>query len=133
MDALVDTSIWSLALRRRNPSGRDVEALRQLILQDRAKIIGPIRQEILSGITDSSQFEQLRLQLREFTDVPLSVDHFEDAARYFNTCRGAGIQGSHVDFLICAVSHREKMALYTSDGDFTRYGKYIPIKFFEPS
>jgi hypothetical protein len=48
---IVDTSIWSLALRRRAVGGNGfVSALRDLIESDRAAMLGCIRQEILSGI-----------------------------------------------------------------------------------
>ena len=50
MKVLVDTSIWSLAFRRRNPV-RDayVTELERLVEEMRIQMIGPIRQEILSG------------------------------------------------------------------------------------
>ncbi|MFO7766132.1 MAG: hypothetical protein R6V33_06850 [Pelovirga sp.] len=51
MNVLVDTCIWSLALRRKK-SEQDavVNELGELISEGRAQLIGPIRQELLSGI-----------------------------------------------------------------------------------
>jgi hypothetical protein len=65
VQVLVDTSIWSLALRRTNAQISDAEKriasdLRDLIQDGRARLIGAIRQELLSGIRDPAQFEQLK-------------------------------------------------------------------------
>ncbi|MEM7556386.1 MAG: hypothetical protein AAF378_20260 [Cyanobacteria bacterium P01_A01_bin.84] len=49
---------------------------------------------------------------------------------YSNICRRQGIQGSHTDFLICAVATRLKMQIYTSDKDFSYYSKHLPISLY---
>ena len=63
MMVLVDTSVWSLALRRKpsNLGARDQahsEALRELVREGRVQIVGPVRQELLSGIRDGSKLSQ---------------------------------------------------------------------------
>lgn len=51
MNVLVDTSVWSLVLRRTGDVDHPEAAeLRALIADLAVRIIGPIRQEILSGI-----------------------------------------------------------------------------------
>ena len=50
------------------------------------------------------------------------------AAEYFNLCRMHGVNGGHVDFLICAVAAHYGCALLTVDGDFKMFEKYLPIK-----
>ena len=104
MNVLVDTSVWSLAFRRARASSRGdaniVEELSELIQEGRALLMGPIRQELLSGLSDSSQFESLRRRLRAFADQNVHARDYERAAEFSNTCRHAGVQGSHVDFLI---------------------------------
>ena len=62
MNVLVDSSVWSLAFRRKNPKDDSVivRELKELILEERAQIIGPIRQEVLCGIRHESQFHRLR-------------------------------------------------------------------------
>ena len=134
-DVLVDTSIWSLALRHRssaqpNPIVRELE---ELIRDTRVCIIGPIRQEILSGIRDHKQFELLKNRLRAFPDLDLEEEDFERAAEVFNQCRAAGIQGSNTDFLICATAERYDFSLFTTDQDFVRYKRYCSILLYEPS
>lgn len=63
MNVLVDTSVWSLARRGGSPNEAVVSELRSLIADARAVIIGPVRHEILSGITRQEQFERLRQAL----------------------------------------------------------------------
>ena len=104
MKVLVDTCIWSYAFRRSKPAGeldRVIKEFAQLIRDARVQMAGPVRQEILSGIRDTSQFIVLRDHLRDFPDLPItSVDH-ERAAEMFNGLRSKGIQGSNTDFLLC--------------------------------
>lgn len=127
MKVLVDTSVWSLAFRRQSPAHPSVEELRRLIRTGRTAVIGPIRQEVLSGIRDATVFENLRDRLSAFPDEPLTTADYERAAEYFNTCRAKGLQGSNTDFLLCAVSVHHSMPLLTTDGDFLRYARMIPI------
>lgn len=129
---LVDTCMWSLALRGKSPRETVVaERLSQLIDENRAKIIGPIRQEVLSGYSDFSRYEKLRSKLQYFPNETILDSDYETAAKYSNTCRAKGIQGSHTDFLICAVAVRLKMEIYTTDKDFSHYSKHVPISLHE--
>src|SRR4051794_1454687 len=112
MRVLVDTSVWSLALRRRTRSAEPaVEQLRWLIDQGRVAMIGPIRQELLSGVRTVESFERLREHLRPYRDESLEMEDFERAAEHFNACRSRGIQGSNTDFLICAVAERRALPI----------------------
>lgn len=128
MKVLVDTSVWSLALRRRTPGHPAVDELRRLIGHGSAAIVGPIRQELLGGVRDAATFERLRIYLRPFPDEPLSEADFERAAQCFNTCRAKGIQGSNTDFLLCAVAERHRMPILTTDDDFVRYAAVLPFE-----
>lgn len=126
---LVDTSVWSLALRRKKSApSPPVQALAGLINDMRAQIIGPIRQEVLSGIRTEAQFLSVRKHLRAFPDLPVTADDFEYAAELFNLLRGQGIQGSNTDFLICSVALRYSMSIFTTDNDFARFAEHIPIR-----
>ena len=127
MKILVDTCIWSSALRRKNPDLELIDKLNNLIDDGRISIIGPIRQEILSGIASARQFRELRKILSSFEDIPLETEHFEKAAEFSNICRRKGIQGSTTDFLICAVAHLENLEIFTTDSDFENYSRFLPI------
>ncbi len=133
MRILVDTSIWSAALRRTQVrESRHVQELRNLISDHRAEIIGPIRQELLSGIREEGQFRKLEKHLTPFPDIPITTEDYVMAARHFNLCRGKGIQGSNTDFLICAVAVRTRCAIYTTDLDFPLFAKHLPIDLHKP-
>ena len=138
MKVLVDTSVWSLALRRPgnhplNPEQRaTVNALGDLVRDGRAMMIGAIRQELLSGIKTESQFELVRDSLGAFEDVLLSREIYESAAQAFNSCRANGVQGSNTDFLICAVSILHHVPIFSLDGDFKIYQRWLPVLLFVP-
>ncbi|RKY77374.1 PIN domain nuclease [candidate division KSB1 bacterium] len=128
MKVLVDTCIWSLALRRdKNNNDPLVLKLIELINDVRVQMIGPIRQEILSDVKSKEQFETLKAYLSPFPDLPLQKEDYELAAEYFNINRQKGIQGSNTDFLICAVSSRYQLPIFTIDKDFTLFRKNIPV------
>jgi len=131
MRVLVDTCIWSEVLRYKTPDTKLVTQFKDLVEDGRVVIIGPIRQELLSGISNVVQFKKLKEILASFPDVPLQTDHFEQAAEYCNMCRKKGVQGSTIDFLICAVASIEKFFIYTTDKDFDNYKKYLSIKLFK--
>lgn len=133
MSVLVDTVIWSQALRRRRDAADDqqVDVLRRMIEQGQVRMVGPIRQELLSGIAHTEQFDRLQVTLAAFPDEPIVTGDYESAARMFNTCRAKGVQGSHTDFLICAVASRLGDAIFTADADFARYAEHLPIKLFD--
>ena len=133
MKVLVDTSVWSIALRRKAINDEEsavVKKLQELIESLQVAIIGPIRQEILSGIADEKQFKLLITKLGTFEDVPISTAYYEKAAYFYSVCRVNGIQRSHIDFLICAVAANHKMPVFTLDKDFIRYAEYLPIKMY---
>ena len=132
MRVLIDTSVWSLALRRTDgPQNPAAEELRHLISAQVAEIIGPIRQEILSGVRDQVQFARLETHLAAFPDLPLLIEDYVTAAKFFNLCRFKGIQGSNTDFLICAVAVRHDFAIFTTDGDFMQFSKCLPLVLHE--
>lgn len=133
MNVLVDTSIWSLAFRRKPgdlSSGEQslVQTLRDLIQEDRAQMIGPVRQEVLSGIKYREQFEKLRLVLKPFSDEPLITEDYETAADSSNRCRAHGIAMSSVDALLCSVAQRKELMILTTDPDFEHYSRILPLK-----
>jgi predicted nucleic acid-binding protein len=132
MNVLVDTSIWSLALRRKpkdlNPTEQKlVSNLTEFIREGRIIMIGVIRQEILSGLKETNALEKLKGVLRAFPDEVLNTDDYEEAARCYNQCRSKGIASFTVDMLICAVALRRQLAIFTADPDFTHYAKHLSL------
>jgi predicted nucleic acid-binding protein len=105
-----------------------VQELRDLIHQGRAQLLGPVRQEVLSGIRSSGQFEKLRSVLRPFRDEPLELEDYEMAAMASNRCRVKGIAMSAVDALLCAVALRKNLLIFTTDSDFKNYSRILLLK-----
>jgi predicted nucleic acid-binding protein len=129
VNVLVDTSVWSLALRRAKRIDAHVQReLTELIDESRALIIGPIRQELLSGIKERTQFDKSRQRLHALPDLQLASADYEQAAEFFDNCRERGIQGSNTDLLICAVATRHDLAILTTDDDFRQYARVLPLE-----
>lgn len=127
MKVLVDTCVWSLSLRRRkgtaglNEEERGfVAALTEAIRDGRVAMVGPIRQELLSGIRDAAQFEKLRSILDAFADKPMTTAIYVEAARLDNLCRARGVQCGEVDMLLCAAALHYGWTILTSDAGLLR-------------
>ena len=126
MSILVDSCGWSLLFRRKSQAAmsedeqRIVASLTEAVRDGRVAIIGPIRQEILSGIKDLAQFEELRVALEAFEDEPITTQHYVEAARLFNICRSRGVECGSVDILMCAVASRKRWSILTTDGGLKR-------------
>ena len=74
MKVLIDTSVWSQALRRQSSEVsstdqvRVVNVLKELIHDSRIAMLGPVRQELLSGVKTQKHFETLQQILSVFSD-----------------------------------------------------------------
>jgi predicted nucleic acid-binding protein len=137
MNVLIDTSVWSLALRRKNQSLSTnekflVAELSELIREGRARMIGLVRQELLSGIKATEQYEKLRLHLRSFPDEVVDTSDYEEAAKAGNRCRAKGVVVSIVDILLCAVANKRLWTIFTTDPDFSNYAKALPLRIHAP-
>ncbi|MGB6692161.1 MAG: PIN domain-containing protein [Terracidiphilus sp.] len=126
MKLLVDSSVWSLSLRRKNkpPSNpveqRKVALLSEAIADGRVAMIGPVRQELLSGIKEQAQYEALKRHLRDYRDEPLQTEDYEHAARFYNLCRSDGVECGPIDILICSVAIRRGWEILTTDSGLVR-------------
>ncbi len=137
MNVLIDTSVWSLALRRKNESLSTnerflVAELSELIREGRARMIGLVRQELLSGIKATEQYEKLRLHLRSFPDEVVDTSDYEEAAKAGNRCRAKGVVVSIVDILLCTVANKRLWTIFTTDPDFSNYAKVLPLRIHAP-
>lgn len=131
MKVLVDTCVWSRAFKAKDSRNKKVcKELETLIEENRVSIIGPIRQEILSAYKNKEKFNIIKKHLTYFPNVDIENEDYELAAEFHNICRGKGVQGRHIDFLICSVSVRARMCIFTFDKDFMRYKKYLPIEIY---
>jgi len=131
---IIDTTVWSKAYRRRKLNDEDrviVEKLYDILDLEEEILIGPVRQEILSGISDKNVFNELAIKLDGFNNYEIQLADHDMAAEYYNVCSGKGIQGSQTDYLICAVSHRYNSPIFTLDKDFIYYKKHLSIGLYK--
>jgi len=133
VNVLIDTTVWSLALRRRREKlSSDEQDLvvewETLARSGRVVLIGPIRQEVLSGIREEKVFAALQARLSEFRSLEVLPGDYDQAAGFFNVCRSRGISGTPIDMLICAIAFRHELPIFTTDPDFPQYARHIPIR-----
>lgn len=129
MKVVVDTCVWSRFLRRNRPVSDSIaQEVVRLVRRDAVQMLGPIRQELLSGAQPDERFELLKEYLRFYPNVSLDEEDDETAASFYNRLRQRGVQGTGTDLLICAVAVRHCFKVFTTDTDFTVYANHIPIK-----
>ena len=136
MNVLVDTCVWSLSLRRRREDLdqdelRTVKALISVIERGNARILGVVRQELLSGIKTSQQFEKVRKKLEAFPDVEITPEDYVEAARLGNLCRSKGVSVTLVDMVLCATAKERGWRIFSTDPDFARYSGILGVKLHE--
>ncbi len=129
MNVLVDTSVWSLALRRtpRSSAPEVVILDRCLERQDVIVITGLVLQELLQGFDGPVQQKRI---VKEFRVLPLIVPEVEDhieAASLRNACRRRGVQVGTIDALIARLAMRHRLALLTADRDFEAMARHFPL------
>jgi len=95
-------------------------------------MIGLVRQELLSGIKATEQYEKLRLHLRSFPDEVVDTSDYEEAAKAGNRCRAKGVVVSIVDILLCAVANKRQWTIFATDPDFSNYAKVLPLRIHAP-
>lgn len=134
VSVIVDTSVWSASLRRTATARVAAEAAELVVLvrEGRALLLGPVRQELLSGIRVPEQFKTLRRTLRAFPELRLVARDYEEAAECHNRCRSRGVQGSSTDFLLCAAALVRGLSICSTDRDFERYAKILRVKLHRP-
>lgn len=128
MKVVVDTSIWSAYLRRPDPPESLARVLERFIRRDQVLLLGIVRQELLSGVPHPQQFDRLSRALSGLPDELATSDDHSLAAKFYNLCRANGVQGSSIDFLICAMAKRLRSPILTLDKDFLSYAQYLPVR-----
>lgn len=128
MNLLVDTSVWSLALRRDRVEGPEVEALRAGIERGEVVLVGVILQEILQGFPSGDRTKRLLERLAAFPLLALHRGDFVYAAEIRNKCRARGVAISSVDAQIAAAAINHRCRLLSTDRDFERIARHFPLR-----
>ncbi|MEK6376116.1 MAG: PIN domain-containing protein [Acidobacteriota bacterium] len=129
MKLLVDTSVWSLALRRDEPSTHaTVTFLTQALWHgDSVFTTGLILQELLQGFHGPKTRDEI---LKRFDALPLIIPQQEDhiaAADLRNECRRRGVQVDTIDALLAQLCIRHQLTMLTTDEDFVSVARYAPL------
>lgn len=134
MTLFVDTSVWSLALRRDAPSdvAEAAALIRAIERGDALLTTGLILQELLQGFSGPKARE---LILEHFAALPLLVPDRDDhvaAAGVRNACRRSGLQVSTIDSLLAQLCIRHELTLLSTDRDFVAVATLFPLKLWQP-
>lgn len=130
MRVLVDTSVWSKALRRRarEPEPPPVVRLRRLVERGDVVLSGLVLQEVLQGFKQDVHFRKARLALAAFPLLQLDRSHYIAAAEIRRVCAARGVAASTVDCQIAASAIGHGCSLLTTDADFARIAAHVPLK-----
>ncbi|GAB3753645.1 type II toxin-antitoxin system VapC family toxin [Microlunatus parietis] len=134
MTLLVDTSVWSLALRRDPPElGPEVDHLvRTLAGPDLIVTTGLILQELLQGVVRPRSRADI---LERFASMPVIQPDRDDhilAADLRNLCRRSGAQLGTVDAVIAYLCIRHDLTLLTTDRDFIHAARHCELRVWKP-
>jgi predicted nucleic acid-binding protein len=135
VNLIVDTSVWSLFLRRNNVEKGNpfVGQLRKHIEnEDCIHLVGLILQELLDGLKSSRHFDVILDYFEDFSLIELTRDDYIEAARLKNKCRERGVQPGAVDFLIAAAAINRNYPLLTADKDFQHIAKHCRLLLIDP-
>ena len=128
MNVLVDTSVWSLALRRDAPPDLpEVRELRTSLEAGGACCTGLVLQELLQGFSKPKASNRI---ISYFSALPLLVPDRDDhihAAELRNRCRRKGIQAGTMDALLAQLCIRYELTMLTTDRDFHHIAAVVPF------
>jgi len=132
MKILIDTSIWSLALRRQSGVvNSESVMLRTLIEQgEDIRLLGIILQEVLQGIKNPKDYHVLKDYLDAFPLIELTREDYIKAAELKNRLIKKGKQISTIDALIASASISYSCYLFTTDKDFEHIAQHSSLKLF---
>lgn len=130
MNLFVDTSAWSLALRRDAPADHVAVAIlrKALVGGDTIVIAGIVLQELLQGFHGPKDQARLIERLQVLPLLQPTRDTYIQAAQLRNTCRRSGVQIGTIDALIAQLCIEHDLALLTADNDFVHAARFVPLR-----
>lgn len=129
MSLFVDTSVWSLALRRDTPADHPAVARLgdALVRGEHVFSTGLILQELLQGFRGAEAAGSIIERFAALPFItPTRTDHIE-AADLRNTCRRRGIQVETIDALLARLCIRHELVMLSTDRDFIGIAKWTPL------
>jgi predicted nucleic acid-binding protein len=132
---LVDTSVWSLALRRDVVAKLpEVQALAEALAGSRQVVTtGLVLQELLQGFSGPKAKEALLARFSALASIQPDRDDHIAAAELRNTCRRRGVQVGTIDGVLMQLALRYELTLLSTDGDFAQAARHVPFSLWRPS
>ncbi len=133
MTLFVDTSVWSLALRRDTiPDVAEVDALRRALLGEEVVVTtGLVLQELLQGFTGPRAGPALLERFSALPTIAPDRDDHVDAAALRNACRRGGVQLGTIDALLAQLCIRHGLVMLTTDKDFALAARHCPLQVWQ--
>lgn len=135
MTVLVDTSVWSLALRRDAPPSVPETAYLRALLAGRELVAttGVIVQEILQGALAPRSRAAILERFGALDYLTPDRDDHVQAADLRRECRRHGVHLGTVDALIARLAIRHDLTLLTTDADFVHAARWVPVRVWAPA
>jgi predicted nucleic acid-binding protein len=130
MSVLVDTSVWSMALRRdQPPPSRELDVLREAVERGDVCLLGVILQEVLQGFASAGgRTRRLVDHLSPFPLLPLERSDYVYASEIRNHCRTRGLAITTIDAQIASAAISHGCSLLTLDDDFGGVARHFPLR-----
>ena len=130
MNLFVDTSVWSLALRRDSaPDVPEVQRLREALASgEPVHTTGIVLQELLQGYRAPKAAERIVERFAAIATIIPSRDDYIRAAELRNKCRSHGVQAGTIDALLARICIRHDLVMLSTDGDFRHIADWTPLK-----
>ncbi len=133
MSLLVDTSVWSLSLRRDAPDLPELHELRRALGGNELVVTtGVVLQELMQGLVSSAARTRIRDRMSRLSHLAVELDDHTAAAEAFVTCRRHGVQLRTVDALLAALCVRRGLTLLTTDRDFQHAAPILGLRVWRP-
>jgi predicted nucleic acid-binding protein len=129
----VDTSVWSLALRRDTvPDVAEVDVLRRALLGEEVVVTtGLVLQELMEGFAGPRDRAALLERFSALPTIAPDRDDHVDAAALRNACRRGGVQLGTIDALLAQLCIRHGLAMLTTDQDFALAARHCPLQIWQ--
>ena len=129
----VDTSVWSLALRRDTPPDwPEAHELRRTLPSGASYSTWMVLPELMKGLSKPQTHERT---ISHFATLPLLIPDRQDhiyAAELRNRCRRKGVQVGTIDALLAQLCIRHELTMLTTDKDFHNIAAVASLSVYVP-
>ena len=126
----MDTSVWSLALRRDQPAGVTEVGMLVRAVESGETVLttGLVLQELLQGFAGPKSRSEIVERFSALPSIAPDRDDHIQAAELRNHCRRKGVQIGTIDALLARLCIRHDLTMLTVDRDFTHVAEHSELK-----